>query len=186
MKINKQNYRNKKKLILLSIAIFLVIIGLGVTALYRNQNHLWPFTREVESPSQTATDQKKATTENPSIPTTQNQDSKDTKSNNQTPATYTPPTSSDNISIEPSRTNNDVVTIMTKLKGYSDGQCSLNISNGSRSSKQSAPVMYQPEYATCAGFTVHVSSLGTGLWTIEMSVTSGESTVKKQITFEVN
>ena len=67
----------------------------------------------------------------------------------------------------------DSVTIIVKLKeqGYSQGKCSLTVAANGKKVAQNADIIYQPEYSTCAGFSVPVSSVGGGQWTISLSVT---------------
>lgn len=72
------------------------------------------------------------------------------------------------------------VTVLTKMQNISDGTCRLTVTNGAKSSTQTARVIYQPEFASCAGFSVPVSTLGTGSWNISLTVTpsSGAETLK--------
>lgn len=97
---------------------------------------------------------------------------------------YTPPTSSDNISLTAKRDGNNVI-VTTQLKGFSDGKCLLTVS-GPGSFSQEADVMYQPDYATCAGFSIPVNSVGNGTWQINLKVMSGGITNVKAISYEVN
>lgn len=97
---------------------------------------------------------------------------------------YTPPTNNDGITITPS-TSGDTVVITTKLVGYSDGTCTLDVTNGAKTNTQTANVIYAPNYSTCAGFTVPKSSLGSGNWNIALSVLSGGNTTSKTVTYEV-
>lgn len=89
------------------------------------------------------------------------------------------------ISISAKQEGNGTVTVFTKLYGYSGGSCKVEISNGTKTTSQTAEAMYQPEYASCAGFSVPIEPLGSGSWTIKLSVTSGGSTKDKTIVFEV-
>ena len=72
------------------------------------------------------------------------------------------------------------VTVLTKMQNISDGTCRLTLTNGAKSTSQTAQVIYQPEFASCAGFSVPVSSIGTGNWNISLIVTpsGGTETVK--------
>ena len=77
------------------------------------------------------------------------------------------------------------VTIIAKLKeqGYSQGKCLLIITLNGKKYSQEAEIIYQPEYSTCAGFSVPISSVGNGSWDISLSVTpiNGKSINKKMI-----
>lgn len=79
----------------------------------------------------------------------------------------------------------DTVTVFTKLSGYSDGECKLDVSNNSMSYSKTANVIFQPEYSTCAGFTIPISELSNGTWSISLAVTSSGSTITKQLSVEV-
>jgi hypothetical protein len=62
--------------------------------------------------------------------------------------------------------DSDNVIVSSKLYGFSDGECSMSVTNGSKSFNESAQIIYQPEYSTCAGFSIPKSELGSGTWTI--------------------
>ena len=126
---------------------------------------------------------KEAVVNNGGVPVTDNNPGSTSKGN--TPSTpYTPPTSDSGISVTPS-TANGAVTIKTKLVGYSDGTCTLTITNGEKSTIQTATVIFAPNFSTCAGFTVPISTIGSGIWNIHLSVASGGTTTSKTTTYEV-
>lgn len=103
-----------------------------------------------------------------------------------TPSTsYTPPTDSSNITLA-TTTSGDQVIISTKLTGYSDGTCSLKITNGTLSIAKDAEVIYAPNYSTCAGFSISTSELGSGVWNIELTVVSGGQTTSKSASYQVS
>lgn len=99
--------------------------------------------------------------------------------------TSDPASSNTSIDISAKQESNGTVTVFTKLYGYSTGTCKLDVTNGTKSTSQTAEAMYQPEYASCAGFTVPISSLGNGNWSIKLNVTTGGITKDKTITLEV-
>ncbi|PID99164.1 hypothetical protein CSA80_03555 [Candidatus Saccharibacteria bacterium] len=83
--------------------------------------------------------------------------------------------------------NGDSVTVLTKITGITDGKCTLRITNGSTTpANKEAAVIYQPEFSSCAGFSVPTSYAGTGTWSITVSVDplSG-SGVTETVTLEV-
>lgn len=98
---------------------------------------------------------------------------------------FSPPSSSSAITITASQTNSTEVAISTKLAGYSDGTCNLTISNGNKTTTQSAQVMFEKQFSTCAGFTVPISTVGTGTWNVKLDVISGGTTTSKTISAEV-
>ena len=93
------------------------------------------------------------------------------------------PTSND-ISISSTESVDNII-ISTQLKNYSDGECNISITNGARSYNQSVPVIYQASFSTCAGFSVAKSELGSGVWSISLSVTSNGQTNTQTSTIEV-
>lgn len=102
-----------------------------------------------------------------------------------TPTTpYAPPINNDGITITPSTSDSNVV-ITTKLVGYSDGTCKLDVTNGIKTTSQTVAVIYAPNYSTCAGFTIPKDTLGTGEWDITLTIISGGNTTSKTATYEV-
>lgn len=82
-------------------------------------------------------------------------------------------------------TAGQAVTIYTKLAHASSGTCSLRIRNGEREQQQTAAIIYQPEFSSCAGFSVPVTPLGQGQWQIELTVMTDGATLTKTITHKV-
>lgn len=97
---------------------------------------------------------------------------------------YSPPQNADNIDLD-ARQDSQQVIITTKLMGYSDGTCTLNVKNGAKTLSRTAKVMFQRDYSMCAGFSLPVSDVGAGIWDISLAVTSGSSTQTKTLTLEV-
>lgn len=112
--------------------------------------------------------------------------STDGKTGTATDNTYTPPAGSNNLTVSASKANATTVAVSTELKNYSDGTCQLVVQNGASNVTQNAQVIFAPDFSTCAGFSVPISSLGTGTWSITLNVTSGGTTETKSITYEVN
>lgn len=97
------------------------------------------------------------------------------------------PTDTDTIVLSATQSGSSVV-VHNELhgQGYSSGSCQLTVSNGTKTTSQAAQVAYQPVYSMCAGFSVPVSSLGQGTWTITLEVTPyGGQTLTKTITTQV-
>lgn len=91
--------------------------------------------------------------------------------------------SSQSISLIANQEGSSVV-ILTRIQGVSSGNCKLVIANGSAHTSQSAKVIYQPEFSSCAGFSLPVSSVGVGSWDITLSVNDSPSLIK-QMSLEV-
>jgi hypothetical protein len=71
------------------------------------------------------------------------------------------------------------------LYGYSSGSCQLQVTNGDQTESQSAEVIYQSQYSTCAGFSVPTGKLGAGTWNIKLTTTSEGLVKTKSISFKV-
>lgn len=95
------------------------------------------------------------------------------------------PQDSDAITLSASQ-EGSTVNILTKLKDFSSGVCELSISNGTKTHKATADIIYQPEFSSCAGFSVPVSQLGVGSWSIVLNATpTGGSVLTKTTSIEV-
>lgn len=105
------------------------------------------------------------------------------------PSTSTPnknPATENTIDLSTQQEANGTVTVFTKLSGYTSGTCNLNITNGGKTTTQAAAIYYQPEFSSCAGFSVPISSAGSGTWSLTLTVTSNGSSTSKTITAKVN
>jgi len=82
---------------------------------------------------------------------------------------------------------NGTVTVITKLGAISSGSCALDVRNGDKHINKVAPVIYQEQYSSCAGFSITSSekaALGLGEWTIELSVVSNGKTHTSKTSFQ--
>jgi hypothetical protein len=77
---------------------------------------------------------------------------------------------------------NGTVTVLTRLTNSTTGNCQLTVTNGKKSTTKTAAIIYQSEFSTCAGFSVPISELDSGLWQVSLSV----GTDNKTTTLEVN
>lgn len=87
------------------------------------------------------------------------------------PVTVTPPTSPSSLVLN-ALTSGDDVVITSKVTDYPNGTCSLTITNGEKTRSYSAPVLYQPEYSSCQGFSIPKTDLGSGTWSFTLTITS--------------
>lgn len=94
--------------------------------------------------------------------------------------------SANDIELSARQETNNTVTVLTKLKNYANGECKLVVSSGGKTITQTARVFYQPEFSTCAGFSVPINSVGNGTWSISLTVVSSDgNTATKTISLEV-
>lgn len=63
------------------------------------------------------------------------------------------------------------VVILTKIKNLASGTCSLTVHTSSKSITKTAALIYQPEFSSCAGFSIPVGETGTGHLDITVAVT---------------
>ena len=180
-KINRAH--TSRNLLLVIVAILLIAIGYLVWAKLGNR---WPFVTN-DSASNTsntlsAEDKKKSD----QADLDKKQEYLNNAQENGTPGVVVLPPSS-NYTIEMSaEKKDDTVVITTSLKGYEAGTCKLHITNGARTYDNTADIIYQPEFSTCAGFSVPLSALGRGSWSMDLVVTPyNGSSVTKTLTYEV-
>lgn len=81
-----------------------------------------------------------------------------------------------NLTITANQDGN-TITILTKIQGVASGECALKVQNGTASTSQKAQLIYQPEFSSCAGFSLQKSVLGVGKWdfTVTVTPTSGQA-----------
>lgn len=102
------------------------------------------------------------------------------------PTPTIPPQNTDAITLTAAQESSSV-TVLTKLAGFSGGTCDLSITNGGKTFSSTADVIYQPEFSSCAGFSIPVAELGAGQWSITLKATpTGGSVLAKTISLEVN
>lgn len=162
----------------LTIIIAVIVLGIGgfyaYTSFFNNSS-------ESKEEADTALSQKEtlASSSDSSTADSTSSNANATKPSTNTSDGYSTPSSSDNITVSASQPSSSEVVVSTKLSGYSDGTCNLTIKNGSGTINKSAQVFYQPEFSTCAGFTIDKAELGSGTWAITLTVVSDGETVSK-------
>lgn len=98
----------------------------------------------------------------------------------------TAPSLRDSITLAAEKGSDSTVTVLTKLGTFGSGTCELTIINGAKKYTRSVEIMYQPDFSSCAGFSIPVSDLGTGEWNINLLVKSGTQSASKEIIFDVD
>jgi len=107
----------------------------------------------------------------------------DPRSRDQPP---TPAPTAENISLDVRQEADGSVTVSTKLQGVSDGVCNLLVTNAGKSHKEEAPVIFQPSFSTCAGFSIPQKDLGAGTWQITLEVKTAGKVLTKSVSKEIN
>jgi hypothetical protein len=172
------------------IVAILTVVLLGATVLVIHDR-----SRSVSSPNipgilttkqkkAEATDElnaKKAAIENPSPV----QDS--SHGTTTTPQTTTEtPTPNSSFTLSAKQESDGSVTIIAKIQNVGSGTCALTITNGAKTYSDSADVIYQPDYSSCAGFTIAKEKLGAGTWTINLTVTAKGKTYNQSTNLKVS
>lgn len=168
--------RAKKTRKLVAIAFLIIAILLILTLLEKTS-----ITHFFSSPDAQTSDPKKEAETN----STNKQDFIESNpKNTDTNSTIVEPTT-DDISLSTRRETDGSVTILTELQNYSDGTCDLMIQNGTETYTKNASILYQPNFSTCAGFSVPENTVGFGTWQITLTVTSKGNVSTKSTTMEV-
>lgn len=178
--------KNSIKLTLVALCILLLVSGVffalertGTTDFVKN-----PFVKsDTETPSGPTKEQKEQEMKSSTQSKGEYLDSSYNNSTAEKTNTGTP--SNHSLEITASQQGQTIV-VLTKIYGINSGTCVLTVSNSGRTFSQKADVVYQPEYSSCAGFGVPVSSVGTGNWSISLQLNDpGHNTTSQQTTLEV-
>jgi hypothetical protein len=94
-------------------------------------------------------------------------------------------TTSDKVMLSAHQEANGNVTVITKIYDSSASQCQLSVTNGSNMLQKQSQVIYQPEYSTCAGFSIQKSELSSGTWQISLTVSGNGATINATTSVEV-
>ncbi len=83
------------------------------------------------------------------------------------------------------RQEGENIVVLTKLTPVDSGTCTLRITNGTNTYEQRARIIYQPEFSSCAGFSLTKTALSAGKWKITLDTSSGNLSGTKTIELEV-
>jgi len=165
MRIVKKQSSSKKKFFVTILAIVIGILAiLSILYLFK----LLPF-QESDSNEATSSQIKEANETNNDQ---KEQFLDDEKNNSNTADPAKIPNSTDTITLTTSQDSSSVTTIAKLVgQGYSSGTCELTVTANGKSNTQSADIIYQPEYSSCAGFSTSINTVGKGSWSISLKVT---------------
>lgn len=71
----------------------------------------------------------------------------------------------------------DTLIIRSTINQLVSGTCTLTMTSGGKTVTKTAEVIQNPSTSSCAGFDVPVSELGSGQWSIDIKVTSGDKSM---------
>lgn len=189
MKIQRTKNKNKKLLIIVACITVIALLGSGGVYYYLSQKDV-PLAQSDTPPHITKQEaaanqefhasQKQAFNDQAKESVAHNP--KDQKYQETKPAPITEKDLSATIETTPTS-----VSIITKLGHTASGTCVLEAVNNTnnKSNKQNAQVIYQPEFSSCAGFTIPKESLGSGVWNIKISIKSEGKTLYKTLQHHV-
>lgn len=183
------------KRIMLWVLVIIAGIFLLLAVLEKTQviNLLDPNNSSSNGPSEAEKEQEKQTnadTKQSFLDNTYGTDSGNPDSNSQNAANNSASngsTGTSSITSLSADQNGNSVVVIAKIQSAPGGTCTLTVTNGSSTISKTADIIYQPEFSSCAGFSVPVSEVGAGSWTVKLNVkTTDGSSSSKQITFEAN
>lgn len=107
-------------------------------------------------------------------------------SGNGTGETTTPNITDESLSFSVSQSDASV-TVITKITDFSGtGTCTISLSKpGETTVTQSAEILYQPEFSSCAGFSIDKAQLSPGAWNITLTTNVNGTDFSKSITYTV-
>lgn len=179
MKINKPKKKSSKKILTVTLVVaILIAVGAGAYFLFspNDEQNTKNSTGTTNSQSKSADSSTEETGKN----TTNTDDADHEAEKNITPSyegenTNTSQTLTGVINYA-GITNGTLMIRTTINQALSSGTCQLTLSNGSKTVTRSSNIAQNPSSSTCEGFDLPTSELGSGNWTITITVTSGDRT----------
>jgi len=171
----KKGRNHKKTFIIITVLVLLLVGALLYKRHFLNNTspNSGPSAEETKQASELSAQEKKELIDTSS-------------SSNAKEADPKPTTTADNtVDVTGKIEDDNTVSVITKLTNIGSGTCNLTITNNANTYKAEAEVIYQPEFSTCAGFSVPIDQLGNGVWSISVTVNSGGKTYSKSISLEV-
>ena len=171
MQITHNKHSKKSKTILYAILTAVIIVSLYT--LFAWYSHLWPFATRT-----TAGIDPTAPNTHTNSPTTQS-----TSPLQKTPTQYDNPSGSDPSQssaltgiVNFSGTSGDGKTLQIRAtidQKVTDGTCNLTLSkSGSTTVTKTANIVSDPSSSTCSGFDIPIDQLSSGIWSININLTS--------------
>ena len=179
MKINNPKKKSPKKILIITLVIaVLFVAGAGAYFLFSPKN-------EQDAQNNTdATDSQSKSTDSSTEKTGKNTIETD-DTGHEAEKDITPSYEGENTNASQTLTGvinyagvtNGTLMIRTTInQTLSSGTCQLTLSNGSKTVTRSSNIAQNPSSSTCEGFDLPTSELGSGNWTITITVTSGDRT----------
>lgn len=162
MKINNKNTSNRSLITIVVLVVATLVIG-GSLWLYGQRqkstdNHLTATPQQVDDEKKTDAAKKQDFIE-------------DSGKGAVRSVTVTPSSDPSSVTLSPTQKEGAVI-VSTQIKDFPDGTCTLDVLNGTKKMTYTADILYQPEYSICTGFSVPISDLGTGKWSLTLTAKS--------------
>jgi hypothetical protein len=164
-----QKSQSKKRLII--TVLILILVGMVVSCIFLffpKQKSDMPLDSNSNNVNQTSSQS----------------DSKQDAVKTDNSSTKTPLPEDNNLILEAHKETDGSMTVITKLKNVSDGTCQLTVTGQLGTTVYNAPVIFQPEYSSCEGFSVPIAQGDSGSWKISLKVTSNGTSATKTISVD--
>ena len=169
----QQKKSPKKALLIAGIAV--LILGGGVYAYYATRPSDDKRSTETANNDTPKTNDETDKTNDKTTPTTLGEDGKDTPKQYEGDSPNTSNSLTGVINYK-SVVDGNLTLRVTIDQSLTSGTCSLKLTSAGKTVTRSASIITNPSSSTCEGFSVPVSELSSGQWTIEITVTSGGRT----------
>ena len=170
-----QQKKSSKKVLLIAGVVVLVIGG-GVYAYFATRpSDDKRQTETVNNDASKTNDEETGKTNDETTPTNSGEDGKDTPKQYEGDSPNTSNSLTGVINYK-SVIDGNLTLRITIDQTISSGTCTLKLISSGRTITKNAAVVQNPSSSTCEGFSVPVSELSGGQWSIEITVTSGDRT----------
>ena len=182
MKIKTHKYN---KQILVTLAIFLALVLLFFSLERAGVTHFLASSKRTQNQKTVTQEDSKKKQDYIENGGSKGQTAPSTTNTNSSSANSATPSPSSKVTIKATQQDAQTVIVSSKLEDFPDGSCALAISNGSSSYAANATIIYQTQFSTCAGFSVPISKLGAGTWTIKLTATTNGTSLYNTASLEV-
>lgn len=169
----QQKKSPKKALLITGIAV--LILSGGIYAYYTTRPSDDRRSAETTNNDTPKTNGETAKTDDKTTPTSSGENGKDTPKQYEGDSPNTSNSLTGVINYK-SVVDGNLTLRITIDQSLASGTCSLKLISSGKTVSRSASVVSNPSSSTCEGFSVPVSELSDGQWSIEITVTSGDRT----------
>lgn len=176
MRINKKTNRPKKLLLLSSVVVVFLVIAGAIIWWQWSSNDVSQ--NSADSPKEQQKSQRDSggdSSNTPSTPSTTENNNIEREKEKEIPPQHEGPSPDASSSLTGSINysavaGNNLIIRTTINQTVNSGTCSLSLTSGSKNVTRSSNIAQNPSSATCEGFDIPVSELGTGTWNITINI----------------